>query len=501
MATPNTKLAEALSAMKIAERGGVIRHDALTRTMRERLVATGFLKPIIKGWYYITEPSRLQNETVWFAFYWEFVQQYFESRFANDYCLAPESSLLVHAGSTRLPLQLLVATKTGGTMTLNLPGNLSIIKYKDDRGFPEEIASINGLNVLRMADALVRVPESFFVSHADDVSTLLKSITDPSAILTALLENGKSTVAGRIAGAFRAVHKADMADEITHTMKKAGYTIRESNPFVQRMPKLNLPQKSQIHEIRLREMWHRMRDQVREIWPAAPGLPRDTSSYLKRVADEYAQDAYHSLSIEGYRVDSEMIERVRSGDWNPDGSQQDRESRDAMAARGYFEAFQEVKSAIDRLVNGEPVSLIRTVHRDWHRALFAPSVQAGIAKPSDLAGYRNSQVYIVGSKHVPLPHTTLPDAMSTFFDLLETESEASVRAVLGHFMFVYIHPYSDGNGRLGRFLMNSMLASGGFPWTVIRLSQREEYMTALEKASVESQIKPLASFILDEMNA
>jgi Fic family protein len=43
----------------------------------------------------------------------------------------------------------------------------------------------------------------------------------------------------------------------------------------------------------------------------------------------------------------------------------------------------------------------------------------------------------------------------------------SVRVVLGHFVFVYIHPYIDGNGRMGRFLMNLMLASGGYPWAVI----------------------------------
>ena len=34
--------------------------------------------------------------------------------------------------------------------------------------------------------------------------------------------------------------------------------------------------------------------------------------------------------------------------------------------------------------------------------------------------------------------------METFFDLLENEPDAAVRVVLGHFVFVYIHPYSDG---------------------------------------------------------
>jgi len=41
-----------------------------------------------------------------------------------------------------------------------------------------------------------------------------------------------------------------------------------------------------------------------------------------------------------------------------------------------------------------------------------------------------------------------------------------VRAVLGHWLFGYIHPYPDGNGRMARFLMNVVLASGGYSWTI-----------------------------------
>ena len=70
-----------------------------------------------------------------------------------------------------------------------------------------------------------------------------------------------------------------------------------------------------------------------------------------------------------------------------------------------------------------------------------------------------------------------------------------MRVVLGHFIFVYIHPYFDGNGRIGRFLMNVMLASGGYSWTVIPVERRNDYMEVLEAASVGGDIKPFASFI------
>lgn len=85
--------------------------------------------------------------------------------------------------------------------------------------------------------------------------------------------------------------------------------------------------------------------------------------------------------------------------------------------------------------------------------------------------------------------------MPAFFDLLMNEPEPSARVVLGHFMFVYIHPYMDGNGRIGRFLMNVMLAAGGYPWTVIPLEKRIDYMDALENASVSQDIKPFATFL------
>ena len=89
--------------------------------------------------------------------------------------------------------------------------------------------------------------------------------------------------------------------------------------------------------------------------------------------------------------------------------------------------------------------------------------------------------------------------METLIECLSQESNASVRAVLGHFNFVFIHPSMDGNGRMGRFLMNTMLSSGGYSWTVIRLKKRQQYMDALEQASVHANIKPFTKFVLEEM--
>lgn len=55
----------------------------------------------------------------------------------------------------------------------------------------------------------------------------------------------------------------------------------------------------------------------------------------------------------------------------------------------------------------------------------------------------------------------------------------------------------DGNGRMGRFLLNAMLASGGYNWTVVPTERRKEYMLALEKASVQEDISDFTRIIAD----
>lgn len=92
--------------------------------------------------------------------------------------------------------------------------------------------------------------------------------------------------------------------------------------------------------------------------------------------------------------------------------------------------------------------------------------------------------------HTPPNREAVRDLMPLLFDLIKKESSPAVRIVLGHFMFVYIHPYMDGNGRMGRFIMNVMLAAGGYPWTVIPVEERDSYMAALEEASVDENITP-----------
>jgi len=363
---------------------------------------------------------------------------------------------------------------------------------------PEETVEIDGLRLYALPAALVSCAPGFYRQHATEARAALAMVKDASDLLRPLLEGGHSTIAGRLAGALQNIGRERMAEAIAKTMQAAGYTIRVEDPFAAAAAATALlaPREVSPYVNRLRLMWEAMRGSVVERFPVAPGLPERPQYYLADVEEIYVTDAYHSLSIEGYRVSAELIERVGSGDWNPDGDDGDRAHRDALAARGYWQAYRAVHDSLERVLDGENAgAAVDKDHRTWYQEMFAPSVTAGLVRPADLAGYRNDQVYIRRSMHVPPRRDAVRDMMPAFFELLAGEAEASVRVVLGHFVFVYIHPYMDGNGRMGRFLMNLMLASGGYPWTVIPLEQRDAYMAALEEASVGQNIGPFAEFL------
>lgn len=502
MSTPGERLAASLEVLKGVQTGNVVRSSQISRVHRERLVKNDFLMEIVKGWYLATRPALNDgSSTPWFASYWTFVAAYLNDRFGDDYCLSSESSLHLHTGATVVPRQLVVITKAKGAQKLNLPFDTSLLIYQDANNFPADRVKMTNLWTMDLPTALCRAAPSYFRQNPADVEMALRMVRDSSELLRVLLEGGSVAAAGRLAGAYRFLGEIQMAERIVKDMTSGGYAVKAANPFENDAPFLTTGVRVlSPYVARIESLWKSMREDVAVAFPLQPGIPEDHIGYLRRIDEIYVNDAYNSLSIEGYQVTPELIEQIRDEKWNPETSESDRQQRNALATKGYNLAFKAVKESIRKILDGaRPAAVVATDHRDWYSQLFSPSVQSGILKPSDLAGYRNQAVYIKGSQHVPLPHASILDSMETLFRLLDEEPQTAVKAVLGHFIFVFIHPYLDGNGRIGRFLMNSMLASGGYPWTVVRLKRRDQYLSALEEASAKGKISALARFIAEEM--
>jgi fido (protein-threonine AMPylation protein) len=504
MTNMQDKLADSLIALqKLQNETGlaIIKSSQMPRTHLSRLAQAGFIQEVIKGWYISSHPESAPGDTTnWYASFWHFIAGYATSRFGNEWCLTPEQSLLLHSGKNVVPKQVIIRSPKGANNIVRLPFDTSLLDIKATIASPIYCESHFRLNLYTLPEALTASSPDIFRLDAVTARTCLSLIQDASDILKLLLEKGQSTIAGRIAGALRSVGNTTAADEIVATMKNLGYDIRESNPFSDSST-IEYVRSASPYVARLKLMWSAMRETVVDSFPKPEKTHVDVELCLKRIERQYQSDAYHSLSIEGYRVSNELIERVKAGDWQPGKNASDLAQKNAMAARGYWQAFQAVKESIIKILNGANAgATAETDHRIWYRELFSPSVVAGLLRPVDLAGYRSHQVYIRNSMHTPLSPNAVRDAMPVLFELMKNEPDAAVRAILGHFLFVYIHPYMDGNGRIARFLMNTQLISGGYDWVIVPVEQRDKYMTALEQASIYTDIEVFTKLIAKLIN-
>ena len=499
MSTPSEKLAASLEILKgLQDKGKIaIKRSEFTRTHKDRLLKNGFISEVYSGWFIISSPENKEvDSTSWYSSYWKFCAQYLNYKYKNQWCMSAEQSLMIHAGNWTVPKQLIIKSPKANNFKTDLPFDTSLFHMKSKLLLNSEVEVLDGLNVLSLSSALVNASSNTYLQNATDMRTALSLVKTSADILSILLSGGQSIIAGRLAGAFRNIKKDKIADDIIKTMQGVGYDVRELDPFNDHLNISFSSKDASPYANRIKIMWLDFRKVILEKFPAAPGMPKNIEKFISSVKEIYVTDAYHSLSIERYQVTPELIDRVRNGSWNTKDNDGDSKQRDAMAAKGYWDAFQMVEKSIRKVLTGDNAGeVLDNDHGDWYRALFGPSVVSGLLKPADLAGYRNHQVYITNSMHVPLNSESVRDAMPVLMELLAEESEASVRAVLGHFIFVFIHPYMDGNGRIGRFIMNLMLSSGGYPWTVIPVQQRSKYMKSLEEASVHLNILPFVEFL------
>jgi hypothetical protein len=437
MPTPHEKLAESLTALRALQQRGrrVIQSRELSRVHRERLLANGFVQEVMKGWLISSSPgARAGDSTPWYASFWEFCARYGGERFGDDWHLSPEQSLLLFAENTVIPRQVVVYSPRGTNHNIELPFGTSLYDLKQSTmPAASDVVVKDGLRLFSPAAALVKVPESFFSRQSIETHVGLTSLRDASDLLRVLLTGGNSAKAGTIAGALRRIGRPELADEVVKAMRSAGYDVRESDPFEAAQTFATAPKGVSPLVIRIQAMWKSMRDVIAADFPKAPGLPGNKRGYLESVEEIYKSDAYHSLSIEGYSVTPALIDRVQAGNWDPAHHEEDRKNRDALAARGYWQAFQQVKQTIAEVIDGaNPGARVRASHMDWYRELFQPFVAAGILPAAALAGYRNDAVYLRTSRYVPPRWEAVRDAMPALLELLENETHAGVRAVLGH---------------------------------------------------------------------
>jgi Fic family protein len=148
--------------------------------------------------------------------------------------------------------------------------------------------------------------------------------------------------------------------------------------------------------------------------------------------------------------------------------------------RDVKEAEEHKKVFYEMLAFKKELSL--NVVLEWHYKLLKET------KPGIAGKIRDHQVGISGSDFMPPTPVEIQPLLKEFFgwyDKCKTKLNPVELAALAHLKFVTIHPFTDGNGRMSRLIMNFVLNKHGYPMLNISYSNRASYYTALERSHLK----------------
>lgn len=228
-----------------------------------------------------------------------------------------------------------------------------------------------------------------------------------------------------------------------------------------------------------RQLAERVEDKRRRLDERRPLKP-DVLHYLHD--DLRVVLTYHSNAIEGNTLNLNETRLVIEEGLTIGGHplREYVESTNHAQAFDYLEELVGKREALD-------ANAILTLHRLVMKDL--------IAEPGAL---RQVAVHIRGSSWTPPPAREVSALLNQWLEWTVGEGErypAIARAAIAHSQFEAIHPFIDGNGRVGRLLMNLMLMREGYPPAILLKEWRADYIAALELAQVHGRYRSIVNLV------
>jgi len=195
---------------------------------------------------------------------------------------------------------------------------------------------------------------------------------------------------------------------------------------------------------------------------------------------------YTSNAIEGntltHRETAEVIEHGITVGGKP--------LKDHLEAVGHYDALQWMR---DLSAATTPVG--ESVIRELQRRIVARS------EPEIAGVYSPHRRRIAGSPVVFPNPLRIPDLMRDFGQDLAQTAPTPQAAFDAHFRLTAIHPFSDGNGRTARLLMNLLLIRAGYVPIAVRPEDRKRYLDALELGSLTDDLEPFQRLMDERLDA
>lgn len=225
---------------------------------------------------------------------------------------------------------------------------------------------------------------------------------------------------------------------------------------------------------------HAKKEQLDLLRPQSAGALAELQKYYD------VELTYTSNAIEGntltHRETAEVIEHgVTVGG---------KSLRDHLEAVDHYEAVQWMRG-----LAAQATAIDESVLCELHRRIVARS------QPTIAGLYSPHPRRIVGSPVIFPNPVKIPQLMEEFGGWLSSAPSTPECAFEAHFRLTAIHPFSDGNGRTARLLMNLMLIRGFYPPLAVRPEDRKVYLDALERGSVADDLRPFQTFMHERLDA
>lgn len=243
---------------------------------------------------------------------------------------------------------------------------------------------------------------------------------------------------------------------------------------------LQLPRKKSKSEIRFdQELERKLSERQKEIKGSDLKRSLEIAELFKRLIIEWT---YHSTVIEGSSLTKGETKNAIDGI-----EVLGKPLEDSVGAKNHKDAIIYMFKLLDKKKELTEQDILEFHHL----------VLKGIN--DQYAGrYRDVQVIIRGAVHNPPSSGKVPIMMRELVKNMKTNLEKLSPADLSaavHLEFEKIHPFVDGNGRVGRIINNFLLISAGCPPIIIKINERKKYFEALEESIILDRPEPFIRFI------
>lgn len=259
--------------------------------------------------------------------------------------------------------------------------------------------------------------------------------------------------------------------------KRQYYYLKHSTARKQKEKYLGLKIPKNIDEIKkdfllefYREEWNRQVDAI------SRNYKKESSRLPQSIKYKDFESFGMSFTYNTQRIEGSSLTESDTRDLLVHGVTPAKKSQiDAIETKKHYDLFM-------KLVTSKKHAITKKMVMDWHGEIF------GQTKIGEAGSIRSHRVGVVTNERIEFaPVNEIPKRLDEFFRWTRHKKTNPVEfAALAHYLFVSIHPFADGNGRISRLMANYILFLHDCPLMVIKNNDRRAYFKALAKSQLKN---------------